>query len=97
PTRVIEVRVSQHDGVERGERALLRDAVRVLETARALEHPAIDEDVRGPGLDEVRGAGHLAPRRAVHADLHRSSSSVNRLMSIYRGSAGSSARQSSPK
>ena len=66
---VIEVRVREEQRVDR--RRLVRERHPIAEhiVRAALEHPAVDEDTRAIGLEEVLRAGHRA-RGAEEMQAH---------------------------
>ena len=67
---MIEVRVGEDDCLQLLHRGRGRQSIGVLELLRALEEPAVDHDVCGGGLKNVRGAGDFAARRSKQRDFH---------------------------
>ena len=61
-TAVIDMGMSENDGVDSGGVERKRPIVQLALRLRPLKEPAIDQDSRAGGFDLVAGAGHAARR-----------------------------------
>src|SRR4030095_9851771 len=79
---VIEVRMSQQDGVERTEARCRRNPVTFLGSGRALEQAAIDEHTSPVCLDEVSRSSDFAAGGPVGDDSYQGSHTLSNGLGI---------------